>query len=73
MKKKKKAKEGKAKSVVQFLKKQTHQFVDQKFQEAHEEVFEESSFWKKNAHLLLVFYLLRFSLCKILKKFISIL
>ena len=41
MKKKKKGKEGKTKSLVHFLKKQQHQYVDQKFQQAHEEVFEE--------------------------------
>ena len=43
MKKKKKVKEGKTKSLVHFLKKQPHQYVDQKFQQAHEEVFEEIS------------------------------
>ena len=43
MKKKKKVKESKTKSLVHFLKKQPHQYVDQKFQQAHDEVFEEIS------------------------------
>lgn len=43
MKKQKKVKKDKTKSLVHFLKKQTHQFVDEKFQEAHEKVFEEIS------------------------------
>ncbi|MBM76900.1 MAG: zinc/iron-chelating domain-containing protein [Crocinitomicaceae bacterium] len=43
MKKKKNINKSNPKSLVHFLKKQSHQFVDQKFQEAHDEVFEEIS------------------------------